>query len=195
MTAVRRSGLRERRKQCPCDDGFGGIDASEGNETVGPLSRELAPRGIHWSGRAADVEVWPGDRLSGFSRGNCDDISVNASDRQALSHYTEASAPNETHKWEGHMADDISATDGPEPMALLIATSDSLFLSSTRGNFKIPRSAVTKLGKGKFYPWFFSAVRIHHSVREFPTSLQFKPLRAKPADVMNALRSLGYPAA
>lgn len=93
------------------------------------------------------------------------------------------------------MADDVSATDGPEPMALLIATSDSLFLSSTRGNFKIPRNAVTKIGKGKFYPWFFSAVRIHHSVREVPATLQFKLLRVKPAEVMVALRSLGYPVA
>ena len=119
---------------------------------------------------------------------------VNTTDRQALSRYTEASVPNETHKWEGHMADDVAATDGPEPMALLIATRDSLLLSSTRGTFNIPRTTVTKLGKGKFYPWFFSAVRIHHSVREFPTTLQFKPLRGKPTDVLNALRTLGYPA-
>lgn len=117
---------------------------------------------------------------------------MTANERQDLSRYTEASATNAEHKWEGHMADDIAATDGPVPMALLIATSDSLFLGSTRGNFKIPRSAVTKLGRGKFYPWFFSAVRIHHSVPGFPRALQFKPMHVKPAEVMNALRTLGY---
>jgi hypothetical protein len=120
---------------------------------------------------------------------------MNATDRQSLKRYTEASASSETHKWEGHMADDIAATDGPEPMALLIASAESLYLTSTRGNFKIPRSAVTKLGRGKFYPWFFKAIRIHHSVLEFPRGLQFKPLRATPTEVMNALRTLGYPVA
>ena len=129
------------------------------------------------------------------SPGDCDDSSMNPTDRQSLSRYHEASAASDTHKWEGHMADDIAATDGPEPLALLIATEDSLFLASTRGDFKIPRSAVTKLGRGKFYPWFFSAIRIHHSVSEFPRNLQFKPLRVKPADLINQLRTLGYPVA
>ena len=90
------------------------------------------------------------------------------------------------------MADDVAATDGPDPMALLLATNDHLYLSSTRGNFKLPRAAVVKLSRGKFYPWFFSAVRIHHTVREFPRDLQFKPLRAKLADVFAQLRALGY---
>lgn len=120
---------------------------------------------------------------------------MNTTDRPTLTRYTEASAPNETHKWEGHIADDIAATDGPEPMALLIATTESLLLRSTRGNFELPRNAVRKLGRGNFYPWFFGAVRIHHSMREFPRDLQFKPLRVKPREIINQLRSLGYPVA
>lgn len=111
----------------------------------------------------------------------------------ALSRYTEASVTTEGSKWEGHMADDIASTDGPEPMALLVATADYLHLTSTRGNYKLPRNAVTKLGRGKFYPWLFSAVRIHHTVAGFPKDLQFKPGRVKPADVLAQLRTLGYP--
>lgn len=96
--------------------------------------------------------------------------------------------------WPGHMADDIAATYGPEPLAHLAPTADFLILTSTRGNFRLPRAAVTKLGRGNFYPWFFGAVRIHHTVAGLPHSLQFKPLGLKPREVMAKLRALGYPA-
>lgn len=93
------------------------------------------------------------------------------------------------------MADDIAATHGPEPLATLTVTADGLNLASTRGNFHLPKAAITKLGKGNFYPWFFSAVRIHHTIAGFPRDLQFKPLRLKPRDVLEHLRTLGYPVA
>ena len=95
--------------------------------------------------------------------------------------------------WPGHMADDIAATYGPEPLANLTATTEFLSLSSTRGSFRIPRAAVIKLGRGNFYPWFFSAVRIHHKISSYPRSLQFKPLGPKPTEVITKLRELGYP--
>lgn len=118
---------------------------------------------------------------------------MNPDERQALTRYSAASITEAVSKWEGHMADDVAATDGPEPMALLLATNDYLHLTSMRGNFKLPRAAVTKIGRGKFYPWFFAAVRIHHTVPGFPRDLQFKPLCAKPAEVLTQLRALGYP--
>ena len=93
------------------------------------------------------------------------------------------------------MADDVGATYGPEPMATLIATAEFLSLSGSRGNFRLPRTAVIKVGRGNFYPWFFSALRIHHAVRGYPRSLQFKPLGLKPRNVMLKLRELGYPVA
>lgn len=93
------------------------------------------------------------------------------------------------------MADDIAATFGPEPLATLMVTAEGLSLTSTRGNFRLPKSAITKLGKGKFYPWFFSAVRIHHTIANFPRDLQFKPFGLKPRDLLEQLRTLGYPVA
>lgn len=108
-------------------------------------------------------------------------------------------SPSSTHdtkhelKWHGHMADDVGATYGPEPMASLAATADALVLSGTRGTFHIPRAAVTKLGRGKMYPWLFSAVRIRHTVAGFPAGLQFKPLGVRPRDLLAQLRQLGYP--
>lgn len=116
-------------------------------------------------------------------------------DRLDLSRYTEASAPADEIKWEGHMADDVAATSGPDPMALLRATNDYLYLTSTRGDFKVPRSAIAKLGRGKFYPWMFAALRIHHTAPGLPRELQFKPTRAKTAQVFEQLRALGYPVA
>ena len=98
-------------------------------------------------------------------------------------------------KWEGHMADDVGATYGHEPMASLTATADLLELSGTRGSFHLPRASVRKLGRGKMYPWLFSAVRIHHTVPGYPADLQFKPLGSSPRDVLAQLRQLGYPAA
>jgi hypothetical protein len=96
-------------------------------------------------------------------------------------------------KWSGHMADDVASTYGPEPLAMFTATGTELVLSGTRGNFRLPRAAVIRLGRGKLYPWFFSAVRIHHSIPGFPRDLQFKPIGAKPRDVLERLRTLGYP--
>ncbi len=92
------------------------------------------------------------------------------------------------------MADDVAATYGPEPLATLTATPDELNLTSTRGNFRLPRAAITKLGRGSLYPWLFSAVRIHHDVPGYPRELQFKPLGTKAADLRVQLRALGYPA-
>ncbi len=39
------------------------------------------------------------------------------------------------------------------------------------------------------------AVPIHHTIAGFPRALQFKPLRLKPRDVLEHLRTLGYPVA
>ena len=93
------------------------------------------------------------------------------------------------------MADDIGATYGPEPLAFLLATADELILSGNRGTFPIPRASVTKIGRGSLYPWFFAAVRIHHTIPGIPAELQFKPLGQRPRDVAQALHALGYPAA
>jgi hypothetical protein len=98
-------------------------------------------------------------------------------------------------KWEGHMADDVGSTFGPEPMAFLSATAEELVLSGTRGTYKVPRVAVTKVGRGKLYPWFFSALRISHTVERLPRDLQFKPLGQHWRQVMQKLRELGYPSA
>lgn len=95
--------------------------------------------------------------------------------------------------WQGHMADNVGATYGPEPLATLVATTAALVLSGTRGTFRLPRTAVRKLGRGKMYPWLFSAVRIHHDMPDYPTELQFKPLGARPQAVLAQLRELGYP--
>ena len=120
---------------------------------------------------------------------------MNALQPKVSANYTADSSSADGLKWEGHMADDVAATYGPDPMALLIATAGELYLSSTRGHYRLPRSTVRKLGRGKFYPWFFSAVRIHHTIRGIPKDLQFKPLRHKPREVIEQLRALGYPVA
>lgn len=99
------------------------------------------------------------------------------------------------HRWEGHMADDVAGTYGTEPMAFLSATADELILSGSRGNYRLPRTSITRIGRGKLYPWFFAAVRIHHSVGNFPRDLQFKPLTGNWRQVRQALHSLGYPGA
>jgi hypothetical protein len=91
------------------------------------------------------------------------------------------------------MADDVGSTYGPEPLASLRATPAALVLSGTLGAFQLPRSAITKLGRGNFYPWFFSALRIHHRVAGYPVALQFKPLGTHWRVVQAQLKSLGYP--
>ncbi len=117
----------------------------------------------------------------------------------AASQNASVSAPvlagNGAIEWPGHMADAIANTYGPEPLAKLTATADELVLSGTRGTFRLPRAAVTKLGRGKLYPWFFSAIRIEHSVVNYPDGLQFKPQPGDWREVLARLKALGYPVA
>ena len=98
-------------------------------------------------------------------------------------------------RWEGHMTDGIGATYGPEPMAVLSATSTELVLSGTRGVFHLARATVMKLGRGRMYPWFFAGIRIHHTAPKCPEELQFKPMGTQTRDIFAQLRSLGYPVA
>jgi hypothetical protein len=104
-----------------------------------------------------------------------------------------AATPVAGTRWNGHMADDVGATYGQEPLAFLNATADELLLSGNRGTFRFPRAAIVKIARGRMYPWLFSAVRFQHTVPGFPVDLQFKPLDATPRQVLDGLRSLGYP--
>ena len=91
------------------------------------------------------------------------------------------------------MCDGEGATYGPTPLAFLSATPDELLLCGNRGSFRLSRNAVRKLGRGGLYPWFFSALRIHHTVPNYPRELQFKPMEARPRDVLERLKQMGYP--
>lgn len=97
--------------------------------------------------------------------------------------------------WQGHMADDVAATDGPKPMAMLIATPEELVLSGTRGTYRLRRSEVSGIGRGGFYPWFFGSIRLRHEIAKFPRALQFKPMEGGWRAVRDRLRELGYPVA
>ncbi len=96
-------------------------------------------------------------------------------------------------RWDGHMCDGVAATYGTTPLAFLSATADELLLCGNRGSFRLPRAAIRKIGRGGFYPWFFSAVRVHHTVASYPVELQFKAMHEKPGDIMGRLKALGYP--
>jgi hypothetical protein len=91
------------------------------------------------------------------------------------------------------MSDDVAATYGPEPLASLVATSSDLVLSGSRGTYRIPRTAVTKIARGRLYPWFFAGLRIAHTAPGLPGDLQFKPMGIHREEVKRALRGLGYP--
>jgi hypothetical protein len=97
-------------------------------------------------------------------------------------------------RWPGQMADDVGNTYGPEPMATLTANANELVLSGSRGTFRLPRASVAALGRGKMYPWFFSALRIRHTIAGYPSDLQFRPQPGHWRDVLARLKSLGYPA-
>jgi hypothetical protein len=94
---------------------------------------------------------------------------------------------------EGHMADDVAATYGAEPCAVLTATPDELWLKGNRGDFRLPRSAVVRIGRGGLYPWFFKGIRIRHQNAEFPSNIQFKELRGRTDDLIAQPKLLGYP--
>jgi hypothetical protein len=119
---------------------------------------------------------------------------MNASQNPGLISVSETTSKNVTEfKWPGHMATDIAATFGPDPFATLTATSEALVVSGTLGTFRVPRSAVKRIGRGTLYPWFFGAVRIHHNIPGFPDALQFKPIELKPREIIEQVAGLGYP--
>lgn len=91
------------------------------------------------------------------------------------------------------MSDDVGATYGVKPMAYLSASPDEIVISGTRGTHRLPRAAITKIGRGKLYPWFFAGIRIRHTLTAVPSELQFKPMDVERVEVLGALRSLGYP--
>ncbi|MFM9078710.1 MAG: hypothetical protein ACKOTE_01015 [Opitutaceae bacterium] len=96
-------------------------------------------------------------------------------------------------RWEGHMSDGVGCTYGLEPLAHLTADPEHLTLAGNRGNFRLPRAAITRLGRGGFYPWFFGGIRIRHTVANFPDELVFKPMNVRERDILSRLRELGYP--
>lgn len=100
-----------------------------------------------------------------------------------------------TVRHEGHMANDMSNTSGPEPAAVLAASTDEIWIKGPLGDHHIPRSAVKKIGRGGMYPWFFTSVRVQHTVPNIPEGLQFKALNARSRDIIAELKALGYPAA
>lgn len=95
-------------------------------------------------------------------------------------------------RWDGDMSDGVGYTYG-DPPSFLSATADELLLCGNRGSFRLPRSAIRKIGRGRFYPWLFRAVRLHHDIRSYPDELQFKPRGAQPGEVLQRLKALGYP--
>lgn len=98
-------------------------------------------------------------------------------------------------RWEGHVSNGFGATTGSD-LASLTATATELVLSGTIGTYHVPRAAVTKLGRGNMYPWFFAGIRIHHRQAKCPEELQFKPVgEASSRDLLVQLQALGYPAA
>jgi hypothetical protein len=100
--------------------------------------------------------------------------------------------PNTAH-WTGHMTNGLGTSYGPEPKAFLTATSEEILLSGTVGTFRIPRVAVTKVGRGNLYPWFFGGVRIHHVMPGLPEELQFNALGTRRRELLKRLAELGYP--
>lgn len=91
------------------------------------------------------------------------------------------------------MSDGVGATFGPEPCAVLSANADELWLKGTRGDFRLPRNAVVRIGRGRMYPWFFRGIRIRHNVAGYPSDLQFTPMVGRTRDILAQLKSLGFP--
>lgn len=107
-------------------------------------------------------------------------------------------SPVSTHdsnswRWNGHMSDGVGSTFGVEPLAHLSVDAGQLVLSGTRGNFRLPRSHVTKIGRGGFYPWFFGGIRIYHNLKTIPEELVFKPMGTREREIFARLQAMGYP--
>ncbi len=91
------------------------------------------------------------------------------------------------------MDDGVGTTFGHVPGALLMVTPDELRLKGNRGDFRIPRTEVTKLTRSSLYPWFFRGVRIHHRVPGLPPVLRFNAMSGSTRALLARLGALGFP--
>lgn len=97
-------------------------------------------------------------------------------------------------RWEGQISNGLGTTTG-NPLATLDADSTELVLAGTIGTFRLARTSVQKIGRGKMYPWIFGGMRFHHNQPGCPDELQFNPVGASSRDVISRLQALGYPVA
>ena len=91
------------------------------------------------------------------------------------------------------MHNGVGTTGGPVPGATLTATADELQIKGSLGDFRIPRTAMTKLHRGSLYPWFFQGVRIRHRIAGYPNTLLFQPIECSTRELLARLRALGFP--
>ena len=91
------------------------------------------------------------------------------------------------------MDDGVGTTFGHVPGALLMVTPDELRLKGNRGDFRIPRTEVTKLTRSSLYPWFFRGVRIQHRITGIPAVLRFNALSVSTRELLTRLGALGFP--
>ncbi len=94
---------------------------------------------------------------------------------------------------EGHMADDVAATSGPKPGAVLQATADELWIKGHRGDLRLPRQSIARIDRGGLYPWFFKGIRVRHSLPGAPAKVQFLPFECDTGVLLRRLHALGYP--
>lgn len=104
-----------------------------------------------------------------------------------------APPPTGSLSLKGHMYNGVGTTGGPVPGATLTATADELQIKGNLGDFRIPRTAMTKLHRGSLYPWFFQGVRIRHRIASYPSTLLFQPMECSTRELLAQLRAMGFP--
>lgn len=92
------------------------------------------------------------------------------------------------------MSDGSTATHGHAALATLTASANELIVSGQLGTFRIPRAAVTRIGRGKWYPWLFAGIVIYHKVPGCASALPSSAIGTLARGLRQKLADFGYPA-
>ena len=94
--------------------------------------------------------------------------------------------------WKGAALAGGVTTHGVGSAGTLTANQHRLSIESKVGSFSFSPKDIVRIERSGFLPWFWSGIRLRHSVTGYPEEIGFCPRGASSRKVMKILQSYGY---
>ena len=98
---------------------------------------------------------------------------------------------NQTREWRGAVC--VGVVTSRWPFGKMTLSPDRIELTSLLGHYSLARDDVRSIERGKFFPWIWMGIRIHHARDGYPARLMFSPfLFWRRGRILEHLKRLGY---